>query len=256
MRRAFDISIAQAGRLIAGAVLMAAAAITPANAQALHCRPFSNEAVAAPTPRTAQSAVDRFEKIKSAVKSDPYRVLFLGNSITERFDPVVWREDMVPRGVLNSGVSGDRTENMLWRMQHGNLDGPPPVGVVVLIGTNDLTNGGEGRSPEVTADGIRANLEYLRQRLPRARIVLLGLYPRSVSPEARLRRGTVAVNQLIRECGDNVWIKYADIGTVLLEPDGRLSPAISQDALHFTEAGYRRLAPRFNPLVDWLLGTR
>ncbi|MBV9829628.1 MAG: hypothetical protein JO001_28745 [Alphaproteobacteria bacterium] len=256
MRRAFDVSIAHATRLIAGAVLLATLSTGPVNGQALRCRPFSNEPVAAPTPRTAQSAVDRFEKIKAAVTAESYRVLFLGDSITERFDDTVWREDMMPRGVLNSGVNGDRTENLLWRMQHGNLDGQPPTGVVVLIGTNDLTNGGEGRSPEATADGIRANLEYLRQRLPRARIVLLGLYPRSISPEARLRRGTVAVNQLIRECGDDVWIKYADIGTILLEPDGRLSPTISPDALHFTEAGYRRLAPRLNPLIDWLLGKR
>jgi beta-glucosidase len=251
------------GRIVMGVgirtllfVLVCAAVPATAGAQALRCGQFTTEPVAGPAPRTAESAVKRFEHIKDTVKTEPYRVLFLGDSITERFDPVVWQEQMKPRGVLNSGVNGDRTENLLWRLQHGNLDGPPPVGVVVLIGTNDLTNGGTGRPPEVAAEGIRANLLYLRARLPQTRIGLLGLWPRSVSPQAKLRRGTVAINKLIQSCGDDRWVAYADLGGVLLEPDGRLSPAIAPDALHFSEAGYRRLLPRLDPLVDWLLATR
>jgi len=232
---------------------LALALASSANAQTLRCGPFAPEPAAA-APRTAESAVKRFEQIKATVKTEPYRVLFLGDSLTERFDPVVWREHMAPRGVLNSGVNGDRTENLQWRLRHGNLDGPPPAAAVVLIGTNDLTNGGTPRSPAAAAEGVRQDLIYLRQHLPRARIVLLGLWPRSVSPEARLRRDTVAVNRYLRECGDGQWVAYGDIGGVLLEPDGRLSPTIAPDALHFTEAGYRRLIPQLDKLVDWALG--
>ncbi len=82
---------------------------------------------------------------------------------------------MVPRGVLNAGVSGDRTEHLLWRLQHGNLAGPPPAAVVVLIGTNDLTTAAAAARPRIAAEGIRADLLYLRQHLPDARILLLGL---------------------------------------------------------------------------------
>ena len=225
-----------------------------AQAQApLRCGPFTSDVLAAPEPREVASARQRFEQIKAAVKTQPYRVLFLGDSLTERFDPQVWHSDMAPRGVLNSGVNGDRTEHLLWRLQHGNLDGPPPAAVVVLIGTNDLTNGGEGRPAEQVAEGIRANLLYLRQRLPNARILLLGLWPRSASPDARLREGTVAVNRLIQGCGDNATVVYADIGGVLLDPDGRLTPAIAPDLLHFSKLGYSRLAPRLDTLIDGLL---
>jgi lysophospholipase L1-like esterase len=160
---------------------------------------------------------------------------------------------MMPRGVLDAGVSGDRTEHLLWRLQHGNLSGPPPAAVVLLIGTNDL---GYGRPPEDAAEGIRANLLQLRQRLPGARILLLGLWPREESPEARLRRATVAVNQLIRKCGDNGAVVYADIGGALLDPAGRLIPEISPDHLHFTALGYARLAPRLDALIDRLLAGR
>ena len=103
-------------------------------------------------------------------------------------------EYMQPHRVLNAGVSGDRTETLLWRLQNGNLDGPPPALVVMLIGTNDLAYDGPPRSPELAAEGIRANLLYLRQRLPDTPILLLGLLPRGASPDSGLRRKVAAVN--------------------------------------------------------------
>ena len=222
----------------------------------LRCGAFTSDVLAAPAPREAPSAVQRFESIKTAVKTQPHLVLFLGDSLTERFDNEVWREHMMPRGVLNAGVNGDRTEHLIWRLAHGNLAGPAPAGVVLLIGTNDLTNGGHGRMPEIVADGIRSNLLQLRARLPGARILLLGLLPRDASPGTRLRRETVAVNRLMENCGDNGAIVYADIGGVLLDPQGRLTPAIAPDQLHFSQAGYARLAPKLDSLIDSLLAGR
>lgn len=242
-------------RVALWAVLLLAPA--PLAAQtALRCGPFTADRIAAPESREAKWPVHRFEQINEAVKTQPYRVLLLGDSLTERFPhdaPQTWGEKMLPRGVLNAGVSGDRTEHLLWRMQHGNLAGPPPPVAVVLIGTNDL---GHGRSPEDTAEGIRADLLYLRQHLPHTRILLLGLWPRAASPEARLRRDVQTVNRLIERCGDDRTVVYADIGNVLLDPDGRLSRKISPDLLHFSEAGYARLAPRLVTLLDDLITRR
>jgi len=237
--------------LVGGALLSLLGGVAQAQ---LACGHFTSDVLAAPEPREAASAVRRFELINAEVKSVRHRVLFLGDSITERFDPEVWRLHMEPRGVLNAGVNGDRTEHLLWRLQHGNLAGPPPVGVVFLIGTNDLTNGGRGRSPEMVAEGIRANLIYLRQQLPKTRILLLGLYPREDVP--RLRPVIPQVNQLIQTCGDNHAVVYASLGGLLLDPDGRLSPAISPDALHFSRLGYERLMPRLDALIDDLVAGR
>ena len=123
----------------------------------------------------------------------------------------------------------------------------------MLIGTNDL---GHGRPPEQAAEGIRANLLYLRQQLPNARILLLGLLPRSASPDAGLRRKVAAVNSLIQSCGDDRTIVYADIGGVLLDAQGRLPPNIAPDQLHFSRQGYELLAPRLDALIDRLLPRR
>ena len=243
-----------AGRIALVGVLMAAvlSGESPVYAQApLRCGPFTQDVLAAPEPREARWPVQRFESINATVTTQPYRVLFLGDSLTEGFDAEVWRQHMVPRGVFNAGVSGDRTEHLLWRLPHGNLAGPPPKAVVLLIGTNDI---GHGRPPEAAAEGIRANLQYLRRHLPQARILLLGLWPRDAYPDGRLRRGTVAVNRLIQRCGDNGAVVYADIGGELLDTEGRLTPEISPDRLHFSGLGYARLAPKLDALIDRLTG--
>jgi len=111
--------------------------LTAAPAQAptaLLCPSFTSRAPTLPEPHD----VPRFNEINAAIKIQPYRVLFFGDSLTYGFNTDVWREHMQPRGVLNAGVSGDRTDQLLWRLQHGNLDGPPPQAVILLIGSNDL----------------------------------------------------------------------------------------------------------------------
>jgi lysophospholipase L1-like esterase len=236
------------------AVLVAIA--IPARAQ-LRCTAFAPTPPGTPGPRVDVWAQRSFERINAEVKTQPYRVLFLGDSITERWQlPLwgakpVWDANMVPRGVLNVGVSGDRTEHLRWRLNNGNLDGPPPKGVVLLIGTNDLAI---GRSPAEAAEGIRATLIQLREKLPNTRILLLGLWPRGATADDPLRQEVIQVNQLIPSCADRQAIVYADIGGVLLDRNGVLSKQLSPDLLHFTGAGYERLVPKLNPLIDQLVG--
>jgi lysophospholipase L1-like esterase len=249
---------------IAAAILCCMLAVPGGNLAAapqtmLSCTEFTSEALLPPAPRLAAWPVKRFEAIKRQVRNEPHRVLFLGDSLTERFPhdaPLVWREHMQPRGVLNAGVSGDRTENLLWRLQNGNLDSSPPSLVILLIGTNDLAHDGPPRSPELAAKGIRANLLYLRERLPDTPILLLGLLPRGASADSALRRKTVAVNMLISRCADRRSVFYADIGDMLLDPWGKLAPEIAPDRLHFSEIGYARLAPPLAALIDDLTGRR
>src|SRR5205814_10268736 len=109
------------------------------------------------------------------------------------------------------------------------------------------------RSPEIVAEGIRANLLKLRQRVPRADILLLGLWPREDVPHILQRHEIAAVNALISTCGDGIRVRYADLGGLLLDPSGKLSPQISSDRLHFSAQGYARLAPTLDALLDQLL---
>jgi lysophospholipase L1-like esterase len=241
-------------RFVFAAVLVLALA-GAAEAQ-VACGPFTAAKLDPPAPRTESWAIPIFEHIKQAVRTQPYRALFLGDSITQRWDlPLwdakpVWDANMPQRGVLNAGVAGDRTEHLLWRLDHGNLDGPPPKLAIVLIGTNDLAH---GRPPEVAAEGIRAVLIRLRQKLPNTHILLLGLWPRGATPDDPLRQAVGVVNRLIQTCADGSAITYADIGGVLLDKNSRLSTKLAPDLLHFSGAGYKLLAPKLDPLIDRLL---
>ncbi|MBV9561666.1 MAG: hypothetical protein JOY90_14635 [Bradyrhizobium sp.] len=93
----------------------------------------------------------------------------------------------------------------------------------------------------------------LRQRLPEARILLLGLLPREELADAPLRRAAAQVNRLIRDCADGEHIVSAEIGDVLRDSHGRLGAALSPDRLHFNERGYGLLASRLEPVLDRLL---
>src|SRR5438105_11587131 len=173
-----------------------------------------------------------------------------GDSLTEGWDPVLWERSLAPRSVLNAGIAGDFTDHILRRLEHGNLAGPPLKAVILLIGTNDLA---AHRSPELTADGIRAILVLLRARLPQARILLLGLLPREQFPDAPLRRAVTETNRLIRDCADGEHIGYTEIGDALLDSDGRLSVAVSPDWLHFSERGYALLESSLEHVLDRVL---
>ena len=219
----------------------------------LPCGRFSEAALPAPEPRTASWPLRRLATIDEAVKSEPHSVLFLGDSLVEHFEigagGAVWREHMAPRGVLDAGIAGDRTEQLLWRLDHGNLDGPPPRTAILLIGTNDL---GYHRSAEDTADGIRAVLLKLRERLPRARILMLGLWPRGQAADSPFRAEIAEVNQRIATCADGRTVIYGAVGKALLDAEGRLDPEIAPDHLHPATAGYARLAPPLDALIDRL----
>lgn len=248
MTRRIRIAVA----LFLGVLLCGQAA--PAEAQApLRCGPFIRDALPPPTPRENAHARARFEQINNDVKTQPHRVLFLGNSLTEGFDQGIWQQHMAPRGVLNAGIGGDRTDHLRWRLEHGNLDGPPPHGIVLLIGTNDL---GHEWPPAVAAEGIRATLLKLRQRVPGAAILLLGLWPREDISRILERHEIAAVNRMIETCADGIAIRYADLGRLLLGADGRLLPQISTDRLHFNTQGYTRLAPALDREIDGLAGGR
>ncbi len=103
-------------------------------------------------------------------------LLFLGDSLCENWkENAAWKRYYAPRKAANFGIGGDRTEHLLWQIDHGELDGIAPKAVVLLIGTNNL---GWNSSDEI-AEGVKAVIAGIRRKLPDARILLLGVFPRS-----------------------------------------------------------------------------
>jgi lysophospholipase L1-like esterase len=186
--------------------------------------------------------------------SETTGIVFIGDSITHNWDnqgKTVWAERYAALHPLNLGFAGDRTENLLWRLQHGEVDGIDPKVAVLLIGTN---NGGARQdSAGATVAGIRADIEQLRRRLPHTRILLLAIFPRGPDAADPQRRPNAEVNAQLAGLADGRQIVYLDIGTAFLAADGTLSKDIMPDLLHPDERGYRIWADAMAPTLDAML---
>ncbi len=192
---------------------------------------------------------DAILKIKDATNPE---IVLLGDSITHLWGGVPETPGRKPNGarafektfagrrVLNLGFGYDRVQNVLWRLDHGELDGVHPRVVVVNIGTNNFakTQNARDNTPAEIADGVRAVLLRLRAKSPASRIVLMGLFPRGEKPGDAMRAKVAEVNRLLAEFGKTHGITYLDIGEKLTQPDGTISRETMGDFLHPTERGY------------------
>jgi len=191
------------------------------------------------------SALKLHERNLERAKAGPIDLLFLGDSITQGWDENdVWKRYYAPRNAANFGIGGDRTQHLLWRLDHGELEGIAPKVVVLMIGTNNMhTN-----PPEEIAEGVRKILDTLRSRLPDSKILLLGVFPRGQKP-APVRDRIVDLNRRIAMFDDGEMIKYLDIGPAFLSPDGTISREVMPDFIHLTKHGYQLWADAMEPTL-------
>ena len=182
---------------------------------------------------------ERFQAQNAATSGSDAKLLFVGDSITQGWEGAgreVWDEFYGARQALNLGISGDRTEHVLWRLEHGRLHEIEARVAVVMIGTNNT--GHSMQDPLEIAEGVRAVLAGLRAKSPATHVLLLGIFPRGRDANDLGRLNNLAVNQLLRRMA-GPGVSYLDIGDAFLSADGGLSVEIMPDALHLSPAGYR-----------------
>lgn len=193
------------------------------------------------------------EKIEQAMATE-VDLLFVGDSITHGWEndgAAVWQEYYHSRKAFNLGFSGDRTEHVLWRLENGAVDGMRPRLAVLLIGTN---NTGHRMDPaRYTAEGIEHIASDIRKRLPDTQVLVLGIFPRHISPYNDMRKRNEEVNRLISALHNGETIHYLDIGQAFLHEDGTLREDLMPDLLHLNPAGYRVWAEAMEPTIKRLL---
>ena len=192
-------------------------------------------------------------------------LVFIGDSITHLFEghpnwsgrgERVWAEFYSRRKVLNLGFGWDRTQNVLWRLDHGEFTGQTPRLVVLLIGTNNLTPTANAprSSPEQIGEGIAAICQRIRSLSPESRILLMGILPRS-EPDDVLRGDIHRANELLKDYSQTqVAIDFVDIGDRFVDETGRIPVTLMEDLVHPTEMGYRIWAEALEPTVLAVLG--
>ncbi len=194
------------------------------------------------------------EAFASRAKSGPIDLLFLGDSITQAWagdGRAVWDARYAPLNAANFGIGGDETQNILWRLEHGEVDGIAPKIVVLMIGTNNLGNSGHPAAD--TAAGVAAVVDVLKRKLPTAKILLLAIFPRDAQPGTPFRRQILQVNETISKISG---VTFLDIGEKFLAADGSIPADLMPDALHLSPRGYQIWADAMGPTLARLTGPR
>jgi len=178
-------------------------------------------------------------------------IAFVGDSITARWgNGENWTKHWGSYRAVNMGIGGDQTQNVLWRLQNGELDGYKGRLYVLLIGTNNCW--GKNVDPAAVAAGIKAILDLIHSKQPQAKILLLSILPAGEKPNPG-RETRAAVNKLISKFAGGP-VHYMDISGKFLEPDGTISKEVMHDFLHLAPKGFDIWAEAIKGKVKELLG--
>jgi beta-glucosidase len=216
------------------------------------CVSFAENTAVVPVAGKGDGWTKRHEAINARVKEGKVDLLYIGDSIVQHWDAqgeAAWDHYYAKRNAANLGISGDRTEHVLWRLEHGNIDGISPKLAIVMIGQN---NGPHNTGEEIAA-GVTAIVQKLREKLPTTKILVLAIFPRREFPTEE--RATLATaNAIIAALADNTSIFYMDVNYLWVRPDGSIPASLMPDFEHPNEEGHRVWAEAIEPKVAELMG--
>jgi len=213
---------------------------------------FAENPAMVPVARTNASWIQRHESMNQKARQGHIDLIYVGDSIVEHYEnqgKEVWAHYYAGRNALNLGISGDRTEHVLWRLDHGNIEGISPKLAILMIGQN---NGGYNTGEEI-AEGVVAIVQKLRARLPSTKILLLGIFQRREKPTPE-REVLAKANEISSKLADGKNVFYLDINDVFVRPDGTIPRSLMYDFEHPTPLGHRRWAEVIEPKVAELMG--
>ncbi len=214
-----------------------------------------------PQPRSDANSRLAHEQLFQKAKQGGIDVYFVGDSITRRWGatdyPLLldnWRTNFFGWNAANFGWGADRIENILWRLENGELEGVNPKVIVVLAGANNVGNmPGDAAMVEDITQGIKTLLDVCQAKAPNATIILTAIFPRNdnlaVMPTIN------QINRNLAQMADGRKVRYLDINDRLADKDGRLFPGMmSPDKLHPALKGYQVWADALKPILTELLG--
>jgi lysophospholipase L1-like esterase len=235
---------------------------SPGTVQALPVEPADQ-----PAPRSDANSLKGHELLLAKRTQGRIDVYFEGDSITRRWGTsdaqfaellANWKRNFKGWNAADFGWGGDKTQNILWRLRQGELDGVNPKVIVLMAGTNNIGDVSpqadtEARAAE-TVRGVTAVAKELRKRAPQATLILMGITPRS---DNRAVMPIVdSANLGIARLADGKTVRYLNVNRQLLDEHGEVLPGMLVDGLHLTAAAYQVWADALQPQFVQLLGPR
>ncbi len=221
-----------------------------------------------PVPRTDRNSQIAHTQLVEKASRGRIDIYFEGDSITRRWGAsdvqyraflLNWRRNFFGWNAADFGWGGDTVQNILWRVENGELDDVHPKVIVLLGGTNNL-----GAAPRQSVDdavaeevtsGIGAIIAIMRRKAPEAVIVLMGITPRrDRAGGATLMPTVAAINNRLATSADGRTVRFLNINQKLADANGVLVAGVTVDGLHLSEAGYQIWADALKPVFTEILG--
>jgi len=215
-----------------------------------------------PAPRTDANSMTAHTQLLAKAKQGRIDLYFVGDSIVRRWGALDypellanWKQNFFGWNAGNFGWGADRTENILWRLENGELDGVDPKVIVLLAGTNNV--GAQPRDEETIAGivhGVHAILEICQRKAPNATIVLMAIFPRN--DNMAVMPTIDRINQKLAALADGKRVRFLNINPLLADANGVLVEGVlnERDKLHPTLKGYQIWADVLKPILRELLG--
>jgi lysophospholipase L1-like esterase len=218
-----------------------------------------------PVFRTDANSMVAHAQLLAKAKQAGIDVYFEGDSITRRWDALDypelmanWKENFSGWNAADFGWGGDRTQNILWRLENGELDGVNPKVVVLLAGTNNVSDPSEpvdadARAADISR-GIQAIARVIQEKAPAATIIVMGIFPRN--DNMAFLPVVDKINRSLAGLADGQKIRYLNINDKFANGDGKLIDGMmnAKDKLHLTAKAYQVWAAALKPIFTELLG--
>ena len=201
--------------------------------------------------------IAEIEAANDAKQNKSIELLMVGDSITNNFDKggpgePIWKQHFEPLNALNLGFGGDRTNHVLWRLDHLPPLKAPPKAASLMIGTNNICWGSD--KPKQAADGVQAIAAKLNKMYPRMKILVLGVFPRRQNLDHPHRKHIIELNSylpdLLKEIPN---VTYMDIGPQFLDDNGFLSKEMMPDTTHPSKEGHEIWANAIIPSLERMM---
>jgi lysophospholipase L1-like esterase len=219
-----------------------------------------------PVSRTDENSLTAHAQLLEKTRKGRIDIYFEGDSITRRWGATDypqllanWKDNFFGWNAANFGWGADTIQNILWRLNNGELDGVHPKVIVLLAGTNNVGRtvppGGDDAKVADITKGIKAIVETMRAKAPNAAVILMAIFPRNdniaVMPTIN------KINENIAKFADGKKVRYLNINDRLADKDGKLFPGMmNPDGLHPATNGYQVWADALKPIFTELLGSR
>jgi lysophospholipase L1-like esterase len=212
-----------------------------------------------PQERTDANSRLAHQQLIDKARHGTIDVYFVGDSITRRWGATDyprllanWRENFTGRNAANFGWGGDATQNILWRLQNGELEGVRPKVFVILAGTNNLPAAKSDEDVEAIARGVMAIVDTCWKAAPNATVILMAIFPREDLPEGKPR--IARLNALLEKKADGKHVRFLNINDRLVDEQGRARSDLFPDKLHPALPAYQIWADALKPIFTELLG--